>query len=227
MQESGWPVLVVVCKRPALGVGKQRLAAYLGAEATCHIAEALLACVMEDVACWQGLVVIAPAYAADYDWALSLFRKIHSAVTVLPQIAGNLGQRLNGLDATLRCKGLQQLVYIGSDAPGLNAIDFQVVKNTLQQNDMVFIPAIDGGVTLMANRQPWPDLAELPWSTNQLGAELAKICQQSGYTVQQLKPGFDVDELDDLKALKRRLAGDQRPARKQLCTLVHQILSAR
>ena len=35
--------LVLVCKRPASGIGKQRLAASIGGEAANHIAEALLA----------------------------------------------------------------------------------------------------------------------------------------------------------------------------------------
>ncbi len=226
MYESGWPTLVVVCKRPALGVGKQRLAVHLGAETTYHVAEALLACAMEDAENWLGPVVIAPANAADHDWANTLFKNVNPCVNVLPQISGNLGQRLNGLDATLRSKGTQQLVYIGSDAPGLCKTDFLMVKNTLQNHDSALIPAVDGGVVLMASNQPWPDLAKLSWSTRQLGAELVSACQMAKHTVKLLPQGFDVDELDDLKSLKRQLARDRRPARQQLCTLVHQLLNA-
>ncbi len=226
MHESGWPTLVVVCKRPTLGIGKQRLAVHLGAEATCHIAEALLACAMEDARNWLGPVVIAPANAADYDWAHTLSKNVNPCVNVLPQISGNLGQRLNGLDATLRCKETKQLIYMGSDAPGLCKTDFLMVKNTLQNHDTVLIPAVDGGVVLMASNQPWPDLAKLPWSTHQLGAELVSACQMEKHTVKLLPQGFDVDEIDDLKSLKSQLVRDRRPARQQLYTLVHQVLNA-
>ena len=53
------PTLVLVCKRPALGIGKQRLAAKVGQELALQIAEALLACALEDVLAWPGSVVIA------------------------------------------------------------------------------------------------------------------------------------------------------------------------
>ena len=45
--------LVLVCKRPAPGVGKQRLAARLGSEMTFKIASALLACAVGDACDWR------------------------------------------------------------------------------------------------------------------------------------------------------------------------------
>lgn len=53
--------LVLVCKRPAPGVGKQRLTMSLGNEMTQQIATALLACALEDACDWSDRVVIAPA----------------------------------------------------------------------------------------------------------------------------------------------------------------------
>jgi glycosyltransferase A (GT-A) superfamily protein (DUF2064 family) len=42
------PTLVLLCKRPAPGHGKQRLAASLGAERACAVAWALLDCALEE-----------------------------------------------------------------------------------------------------------------------------------------------------------------------------------
>ena len=89
-----------------------------------------------------------------------------SRVTIVPQIAGNLGQRLNALDQTLRLQGMQHLFFIGSDAPELLADDYAMARDALQHTDVALIPAADGGVVLMANRRPWPDLSNLPWSSN-------------------------------------------------------------
>src|SRR5579871_3043541 len=103
--------LVLVCKRPGLGIGKQRLAASLGREAANRIAEALLACALEDAQAWPGPVVIAPAHPEDHAWAGALLPQVRPEVRIHPQTTGNLGHRLNMLDRELRGAGLEQLVY--------------------------------------------------------------------------------------------------------------------
>lgn len=221
--------LVLVCKRPALGIGKQRLAAKLGQEAALQIAEALLACALEDVLAWPGTVVIAPADAIDREWAANFFKQnhgkqTHADVKVLPQVTGNLGQRLNALDHTLRTSGFNQLIYIGSDAPDINVADYIAVGESLVSFDSVFKPTIDGGVSIMVSCKPWPDLTDLPWSTSQLGDSLSLLCQQNGHAITKLPTGFDVDEYEDLCYLVEKLAHDQRPARRALCKLALQII---
>lgn len=217
--------LVLVCKRPAPGTGKQRLAARLGQEKAFQIADALLACALEDAAEWPGPVVIAPADAEDLDWARSLSISHSSAVRVVPQTAGNLGQRLNALDRTLRSQGMHHLFFIGSDAPGLLATDYAAARDALQHHDVVLIPAADGGVVLMANRKPWPDLSALPWSSNRLGEALTGLCCQAGHSVSAVGHGYDVDEWDDVVKLAASLRQDPRPARRALLQMVSRILS--
>lgn len=221
------PALVLVCKRPVLGQGKQRLARHLGLEVTQRVAEALLACAVEDACNWPGLVIIAPASQHDYDWAIALSRSIQSPVMVVPQVSGNLGQRLNTLDQMLRSQGINQLVYIGSDAPGLSMADYSTVRETLQQYNTVLKPAIDGGVVLMSSSCPWPDLANLPWSTDKLAMTLTDSCRVAGHSVNILGQGYDVDELDGFMRLITQLAQDKRPARRALHKLVCSISLAR
>lgn len=216
--------LVLVCKRPAPGVGKQRLAARLGPNIAYQIAEALLACVLEDVSTWPGRVVIAPANAQDCTWAANLFKQTQTEVQVLPQTGSNLGQRLNALDHALRANGLKQLIYIGSDAPDIGLADFATASRMLSDFDSVLKPTLDGGVSIMASRKPWPDLTDLPWSTSQLGDRLSVLCQKNGHSVARLSEGFDVDELENLTYLVVKLAQDQRPARRSLCKLAQQII---
>lgn len=216
--------LVLVCKRPALGVGKQRLAAKLGPEIALQIAEALLACALEDVLAWPNKVVVAPADYNDCVWATQFFGNARSDIKVLPQFSGNLGQRLNALDHTLRTSGFNQLIYIGSDAPDISLADYIAVSDALVNVDTVFKPTMDGGVSIMASRKPWPNLTDLPWSTSQLGENLSLLCQQSEHSVAKLSVGFDVDELEDLSFVVEKLAHDQRPARRALCKLAQQII---
>lgn len=105
-------------------------------------------------------------------------------MTILPQVAGNLGQRLNALDQTLRAQGMECLVFIGSDAPGLDAADYAATRAALQHNDVVLIPALDGGVVLMASR-----------------CALTDVCRIAGQSVKTLGQGYDVDEPEDFVKL--------------------------
>ncbi len=216
--------LILVCKKPAPGIGKQRLAANLGNEITQKVAEALLACALEDACDWPGPVVIAPASVEDVEWARALSAPVPSPVTVVPQVAGNLGQRLNALDQTLRAQGIEKLVFIGSDSPGLDTADYAATRAALQHADIVLIPALDGGVVLMANRYAWPDLSALPWSSDQLGAALMNACRNARQSVKTLGSGTDVDEMEDLVRLVTLLQRDSRPARCALFELTQNIL---
>lgn len=219
--------LVLVCKRPASGNGKQRLAASLGLEAANQIAEALLACALEDACDWAGPVVIAPAHPADYAWADALLPQLQPRVRIQPQATGNLGQRLNILDSELRGAGLEQLVYIGSDAPALAVDDYVAVSDALLHYDTVLTPAEDGGVVLMASCRQWPVLSGLPWSTGRLGMALAECCRAAGQSVATLTGGFDVDEQDDLFRLATALSTDHRPARRMLHALACDLVQLR
>ena len=149
-------VLVLVCKRPALGIAKQRLAASVGQEGARRVAEALLACALEDAREWPGPVVIAPAHASDYAWA-SLLPQLQPKIHIVPQTEGNLGQRLNAVDHSLRERA-GALIYIGSDAPALVAADHAAAREALLNHDIVLKPAADGGVVLMGSRRSWPML---------------------------------------------------------------------
>lgn len=216
-------VLVLVCKQPKLGFGKQRLSASLGVEMTQRVAEALLNCALEDLRSWVGSVVIAPSSQEDVEWAASLVRQPN--VYVQPQMQGNLGQRLNTLDFELRSKGMKRLIYIGSDSPGLIEADYAAVCDAMQHHDVALMPAIDGGVVLMANNRPWPPLTDLPWSSNQLGNALMDCCRDEGQSVATLDESFDIDELADLVKLIEVLEDDPRPARSILRQLASDITS--
>jgi uncharacterized protein len=204
--------LVLICKRPRLGYGKQRLAAALGAVATRALADLLLACALEDLVAWPGARVLAPDDPADAQWA----QRLVPGAAVVTQGPGNLGQRLWLLDQALRAAGHRRLLFIGSDAPTLAPGDFGAAAAALPDHDVVLKPARDGGVVLMGARQPWPPLADLPWSTERLGAALAERCALTGLSVAALAAGEDVDTASDLARLPAALRADTRPARRQL-----------
>jgi glycosyltransferase A (GT-A) superfamily protein (DUF2064 family) len=218
--------LVLVCKRPRLGIAKQRLAACLGQATAKRIADALLACALEDACDWPGPVVIAPAHPSDYAWAASLLPQ-QPNIHIVPQPDGNLGERLNAIDQNLRHRGLERLIYIGSDAPVLAAADYAAARAALLTHDSVLKPAADGGLVLMGSRRHWPMLDAMPWSTRHLGSSLAGCCRESGQSLAMLSQGFDVDEGKDVFRLIAELKADERPARRALHELTCDIVSMR
>lgn len=231
------PTLVIFCKRPMLYQGKQRLAFDIGAETALQIAHQLLYCALEDAQHWHGNVVLACAHQQDITWAKALIKSSITppkAIQVIAQGEGNLGQRINFVDQLLRNQAHQQLVFIGTDAPILNVSHYQLTLDALKQNDIVLNHADDGGVVIMANNKPWPNLVTLPWSTELLSESLARHCKEQNLSVDYSKSGYDVDHIEDLQKLNIDLAHDKRPARQilyhtinALKVLPHRVLSRR
>ncbi len=90
--------LVLVCKRPSLGHGKQRLAAQIGEPQALWVAEQLLGCALEDLRAWPGPTVIAPDMAEHLDWA----RALTPEALCLPQASGRALERSGSLAACRR-----------------------------------------------------------------------------------------------------------------------------
>ena len=225
------PTLVVFCKRPKLNQGKQRLVEATSAEHALIVAQGLLACAIEDTKAWQGPVIIACSEESDIQWAQALNTKA-KVIAQLPlkvnselkgQLSGNLGQRLNHVDQTLRALGHQKIIIIGTDAPILNNTHYQAAITALNKNDVVLSHADDGGVVIMANSTPWPNISMLPWSTEHLSQALANACCDKGLSVHYSTPGYDIDYVADIEKLSIDLINDHRPARQALLVTINQL----
>lgn len=213
--------LILFCKRPAPGFGKQRLAAEIGTELAFEIAKGLLACALEDAQRWPGSVVISPNSPEEAVWAEGLLTREYE---VVPQSEGNLGERIESIDHQLRHRGLHRQIVIGSDAPELSMELLLAADRLLDEADVVFSAAEDGGVSLMGTRSGWPALKEMPWSTKTLGQALATGCECNQQSVDWVADCSDVDRLMDLQRIHDALRDDSRPARQALRRLVGQVL---
>lgn len=206
------PTLVVFCKRPKLNQGKQRIAATVGAEKTLLLAQAFLGCALEDARQWLGPVVLSPSCEDDLQWAQGL----DIDAQVFPQQQGNLGERLMQVDRDLREQGHRHILFIGTDAPALSAPHYQSAGHAFNRAEVVLSAANDGGVTMMGSTGGWPNIADLPWSTEQLGNALRQRCQHYQLQVEYILPSYDIDVEADLRRLADDLHNDQRPARQLL-----------
>lgn len=209
--------LVIFCKRPVYGTGKQRIAASLDKTAALECSRLLLAATLEDARDWPGPVVIAPASAEDAAWAEGLL----PGAKVIPQPPGTLGERLQEVDQRIRAAGGRSIIFIGTDSPALSTEILDSAAQALQKHDAVLMPALDGGVTLMASRLPWPPLSPLPWETEKLGEALANTCRDAAFDLEILPQGYDVDTENDLRLAAADLADDPRAGRRALCEWIN------
>lgn len=213
--------LILFCKKPAPGVGKQRLARALGSDAALRIASRLHDCALAQLCQWPEPKVLAVADGRDLDWYREAFPQLDR---VLVQSPGNLGQRINAVDRILRREGHRQQIIIGSDTPEQTPRMLEAAAAALAAVDVYLAPAEDGGVSLMATREPWPELATLPWSTGRLGDRLARCCTAAGLDVGWGEPCADVDQVSDLHRLRRTLAQDRRPEQRVLHQLIEELV---
>jgi rSAM/selenodomain-associated transferase 2/rSAM/selenodomain-associated transferase 1 len=214
-------ILVIFCRRPMFGIGKQRIAASLGKQPALEISELLLNAALEDAREWSGPVVISPASAADANWAQALL----ADAVVIPQQGAGLGSRIQYVDEQIRAQGGEHILFIGSDAPALSPAMLTMASEALQTHDAILIPARDGGVTLLGSARSWPDLSELPWESPQLAEALRATCTQHNLSITTLPESYDIDTRDDLLFALNDLAADPRTSRQQLADWINHSLA--
>jgi rSAM/selenodomain-associated transferase 2 len=220
--DSDSSILVLFCRKPSLGNGKQRIAAEIGGALALEISELLLSAAVADAQHWSGPVVVAPASPEDQNWAAELL----PGATVIPQSAGNLGERIGHVDECIRAAGGRKVIFIGSDAPGLSPELIKQAADNLEDSDVVLMPADDGGVTLMGSRVAWPRLPTLAWGSAKLCSELTTACINASLSI-ALQPGnFDIDICADLLRELGRLEADPRKSRNDIAQWVHSNLQA-
>ena len=202
--------LIVFAKRPHIGQGKQRLADDIGTEKAYVIAQLLLERTIETTNKWRGPVIISPSDLDDAQWASELCER---EVIVIPQLKGELGQRLEQIDQEVRMLGITHCIYIGTDAPLLDIDDLQTVKDALNEDDQVLIPASDGGVVVMASSRPWKNLDTVSWSTKKVYKELKSLGMQQGLTVRLMQKLSDIDDLAALNEIMPKLKSQKKSSK--------------
>ena len=206
--------LIIFAKRPHIGQGKQRLAADIGMEKAYVIAQLLLERTIETANKWLGPLILSPASVEDSLWASELCKR---EVIVIPQLDSDLGQRLQQVDREARMLGIEQCIFIGTDAPLLSIDDLNAVKIALKDDDQVYLPATDGGVVVMASRKPWQNLQTVTWSTKKVCSELKSLGKQQGLSVRLMQKLSDMDDLASLNEIKYELGAHTKSSK----TLFH------
>ena len=100
--------------------------------------------------------------------------------------------------------GMEQVVIIGIDCPGVNSQILTTAFEQLRDFELVLGPALDGGYYLIGLRRFIPELfANIDWGTSQVLQQTVDIAVQLNVSHIYLPPLADVDLPEDLPIWER------------------------
>jgi uncharacterized protein len=115
------------------------------------------------------------------------------------QHGDNLGSKMQQVFRDLHERH-ERVVLVGSDCLTHTTQRFELAANALQDHDMVFCPALDGGYVLVAAQPAVPQVFNaIDWGTNQVMAQTRAHLHQLQCRHLELEPTWDVDEPADVE----------------------------
>ena len=199
----------LILKCPRIGQVKTRLANAIGAEQATLIYRALVERQCAEIPSqWEVSVYFTPANAEEEmrNW---LEPQLTSGARFLPQIDGDLGQRLTMVVQTEFARERERIFLIGGDCPGLSQDYFLQADGALDSNDVVIGPAHDGGYVLLGLKRPvalssskgLEDLfTDIAWSSSAVLEQTLVAVRNQNLSVRLLHPLADIDDLASLNA---------------------------
>jgi uncharacterized protein len=214
--------LAVIAKEPVAGLAKTRLVPALGETGAARAATAMLA----DTLAAVGASGADPWLCFTPAAARERLRRLAPGFRLLPQAAGDLGDRLAACLADLLAAGADRVAIVGADTPHVPRASFRQALALLDEADVVLGPALDGGYYLVAAKAARPELfVGVPMGTDVVLTETLARAARDGLVVALLPPLRDLDRVEDLAAALA--AGDLDAAPATLAVASDLLASAR
>jgi len=201
-------VLGLFAKQPVPGQVKTRLAAETCADWAAQVADAFLRDTLHRLL-WidaHRVVAFAPADAEPFFANLIDYR-----FQLIPQVDGDLGQRMAAFFAGQFQAGAKRVVLIGTDTPTLPPDYIERAFDELKRSEveaptkdvhLVLGPATDGGYYLIGLAGQVPPIFEgISWGSERVLAETTSRLPEDGCRLTLLPPWYDVDTLKDWRVL--------------------------
>jgi len=194
--------IAILAKAPIPGYANTRLIPAIGAHAAAALQERLTdRAVATALAAKVGPVTVWCTPDATHSTFVRL--AIRERITLRVQPQGDLGARM--LAATAAGNG--PVLVIGTDCPALTELHLRGAASALREgNDIIIIPAEDGGYVLIGTRTAQPTLfSGIAWGTKSVLAETRARIVERLLVLTERPPLWDVDTEDDLARLEREL----------------------
>lgn len=180
--------VVIFARAPCYGRVKRRLAKDIGNLHACYFYRNNLINLMQElrVGSWHTHISLASAQDARHP--------LFSGMSRLVQTEGDLGSRMRSVLDQFKNK---QVIIVGSDIHGISKSHIEASFSALNQNDLVFGPAFDGGFWLVGRglmRSPgWRFMHGVRWSTSSALTDTLKTVT-NGHRVAQVSRLHDIDD---------------------------------
>jgi rSAM/selenodomain-associated transferase 1 len=190
--------IAILARAPFAGQAKTRLIPVLGAEG----AAALQAKLIERTVAMAVSAKIGPVTLwATPDETHPLFGTMRErfGVSLARQPGGDLGARMHAAVEAAH----SPVLVIGTDCPALNAEHLRQAAKTLPDNDVVVIPAEDGGYVLIGLRRPQAEVfSDIVWGSATVMDETRRKIRSLDLSCCELPALWDVDTPRDLERLR-------------------------
>lgn len=123
------------------------------------------------------------------------------------QSEGNLGNRMWTAMENAFSEGFKKVIIVGTDCPDLDVEILSEATSLLDEFDVVFGPAVDGGYYLIGSRIPIASLFEnIPWGTADVLKRSTAAANKQELLVAKLRMLCDIDLPEDLAYAEESLA---------------------
>jgi rSAM/selenodomain-associated transferase 1 len=187
-------LVIVFAREPIKGSLKTRLASTFGKEKTLLLYKCFINDIIDTLKSTQYEFKIA-GYP-DVALINSEFGDYNNFI----QESGNLGDKMKNAFNSQFELGYENIVLIGSDTPHIPKGYFEEAFGSLQKNDLILGPSLDGGYYLIAfNKYGFNEkiFDDITWSTSVVLRET--LAKSQGKKVHLLKELNDIDTQEDLE----------------------------
>jgi rSAM/selenodomain-associated transferase 1 len=207
--------LLIMAKMPEPGKVKTRLAPLVSLSDAADLYRALLEDTIDLVGALPG---VQGGIAHDPPSSGEWFRRAAPpGFMILPQPAGDLGLRLEGIFEELFRLGCATACLMNSDGPDLPPALLEQAFLILERGkaEVVFGPNDDGGYYLVGMSGPADIFRDIPWSTPAVLEKSLTRVRAAGLCPALLPPWPDLDTIEDLdRAVARWVSGEVTPPRR-------------
>jgi len=198
-------ILLVFAKKPIPGTVKTRLAKDVGHEEAARLYRLMAETTWSRTAGsgYERWLVFEPG--SEGDW---MRHWLPGADSYLPQVDGNLGDRLRAAFEHAFDAGAKAVAVIGTDSPNVASADINGAFDLLDTgNHAVLGPSADGGYWLLALSVFEPQVFDdISWSTGAVADQTRARIATRGLRFAELRTVRDIDGVDDLESLWKDLS---------------------
>ena len=199
--------LCLMLKAPRTGEVKTRLARDVGDAGAAEIYRAMVEHQLREIPRgWRIEVHFTPQNAAEEmrSWLQALREE---RIDFFPQAEGDLGIRLRAALFSAIGRGAQSVLFAGGDCPGLDCAVLTAAAMEIANNDLVLVPAVDGGYVLIGMKALHAGVFDgIHWSTPEVFEQTLVRAERLGLETELLPALEDVDDLQSWERVRRLLA---------------------